>query len=118
MENKNLAPHEPVVREGDSTPYNATAARSAAYERRYATPDLTYITAALSYYDAGPAHDDVNGAWDRILAERAELVAALRETLEMGEMFIPAKLEAPGFMRARVALSKATTGWQPTGDGQ
>lgn len=31
MENKNLAPHEPVVREGDSTPYNATAARSAAF---------------------------------------------------------------------------------------
>lgn len=31
MENKNLAPHEPVVREGGPTPSNATAEPSAAF---------------------------------------------------------------------------------------
>lgn len=45
-----------------------------------------------------------------LIAAAPDLLAALREMLEMGELFIPAKLESPGFKRARAALARATGG--------
>jgi len=49
--------------------------------------------------------------WDadaRLIAAAPNLYEALKEMLEMGELFIPAKLHSPGFKRARAALAKVS----------
>lgn len=44
---------------------------------------------------------------ERIRDAAPDLYNSLKEMLEMGELFIPAKLHSPGFKRARAALAKA-----------
>lgn len=61
--------------------------------------------------------DELTEARERAVAAEARAQAAeqrlkavteaLRETLDMAELFIPAKLDAPGFKRARQALAAA-----------
>jgi len=93
MENKNLAPHEPVVREGGPTPSNATAETTAGFVRAWnrawaawSTDSCTDIIATMKLGEAMmyAATDLISHMEDRI--ERLEVRAAaapvypLRET--------------------------------------
>lgn len=66
--------------------------------------------AGIMSYSPG-AVERVRELWNRrtptSTQDTAGLVEALREMLEIAELFVPVPLQAPGFKRARAALAKA-----------
>jgi len=120
MENKNLAPHEPVVREGDPTPSNATAARSAAFTpgpwvsrgRYVGTPNHMSFIAECR---------DQNGNWSdtphsianaRLIAAAPDLLEALKNlwlrTTVGSDAERVAALTVAGDLLARLGALEAT----------
>ena len=59
---------------------------------------------SLEDYKAYYREVQANG---HLIETAPDLLASLREMLEIGELFIPAKLDSPGFKRARAAISRA-----------
>jgi len=109
MEDKNLSPHEPVVREGDPTPSNATAEPAAAFtpgpwrqhayfSARIVPQDHAKRAVGGSVHDAEDertyaqeicvVHVDRHGRGDatanaRLIAAAPDLLAALQACLEL-----------------------------------
>lgn len=73
---------------------------------------LAYIRTVYGYKyfgDYEPSEDQLDAIWEaKALAELVpDLLEAVKELLGMAELFVPAKLDAPGFNRARAAIAKA-----------
>lgn len=115
MENKNLAPHEPVVREGGPTPSNATAEPAAAH-----TPGPWSVSAgsiwATSQWGARvriapvDSHSPMNGidsaANARLIAAAPDLLAAAKYLMADLKHSYEPRVEALDKLEA--AIAKAT----------
>lgn len=113
MENKNLAPHEPVVREGGPTPSNATAEPSAAFTpgpwlwQHSGDGDGNYVVWTRQPHTGELATvncEDINGEFPA--KANARLIAAAPELLAVAQRY--EAWEANLVLHGR---------WEATGDG-
>jgi len=116
MENKNLAPPEPVVREGDPTPSNATAEPAAAFTRG----PLTYGHTGMDDPNSGPPWWEVytphagatayvwREADAKLYAAAPEMPEAITDLLGIIASVCPEYLESTMCANARAIHAKAT----------
>ena len=112
MENKNLAPHEPIVREGSPTPSNATAEPAAAHtpgpwvcyaDLPSTEPDWHIVTTSNRLRVLANVHIEPGNKTDEA---NARLIAAAPELLALAKRY--EAWEANLVLHGR---------WETTGDG-